>query len=96
METGKTNTPPLMYMLIDTKNKSTIQLETEVREYVTDKIDRKLYKLKAELNINSEEYRVICDYILREKEQILKQFIFQIRHMEEINKLSLKEVERVI
>lgn len=83
--------PPIMYILIDTTDKTPRQMEIEVTDRVDKAIKNELDKLKN--TVTDDEYKVISRKLAVERNNILKQFIFQIYNLKEINKEAFKEVE---
>lgn len=89
MKTTKRYKPPIMYMMIDTTGKTNKQLEIEITARIDKAIKNELDKIKNTVTL--EEYKIIKRKMAIEKENMLRQFLFQIYNMEEINKKAFKE-----
>lgn len=89
METTKRYKPPIMYMMIDTTGKTNKQIEIEITNRIDRGIKNELDKIKNTVTL--EEYRTIKRKMTLEKVNMLKQFMFQIYNMEEINKKAFRE-----
>lgn len=86
--------PPIVFMLIDTDNKSTKQLEIEIINRVDNAINSELSKYKDKLS--EKDYKTVARKMAIERNRMIKHFIFQIINMQEINnKVREKEVETV-
>lgn len=86
----KENTPTITYIMIDTENKSKQQLIDEVVE----KVNRSCTSLLKKYSkiINHEKYINVENDIEKEKIKMIKQFVYQIHHMDEINRATLADM----
>lgn len=75
---------PMVYMLVDTSNKSVEQLTDEVVDKVNCAVDNELNNYRDKLSAT--EFDMIARILEAKKNDIIRQFIFQINNMKEINK----------
>ena len=86
---NKEITPTITYIMIETNNKSNQQLIDEVVDRVNKICNNKLLEYKGK--IDNIHYKLVESDIEKEKDRMIKQFIYQILNLEEIKELG-KEI----
>lgn len=86
--------PPIMFMVIDTANKTEKQLISEIRNQVETEINRQLAEYKNELN--EVDFKTVSRKLAVERENIIRQFTFQIKNRAKINNVDFVDKELVL
>ena len=88
--TYKDYKPPILCMVIETEGKTTKQLINEVTHRVEDEFNKQIDAYNDKLSL--EDYKLLLRKMEIEKLHMLKQFVFQLEHRDEINKRMQEEL----
>lgn len=86
--------PPIMFMIIDTANKTEKQLIKEIRNQVETEIDKQLEQCKNELT--ESDYKTVARKLAVERENIIRQFTFQIKNRSKIDSVGCVDKELIL
>lgn len=86
MVKGVKDAPLITYMIIDTTGKTLDELKREISEAVERKFRQELEEVN--IQINTDVYENIKMKMNEEKDKIVKSFIYQIEHIEEIKEFN--------